>query len=49
MPFDFMRLPMAAAGAFLLFGELGDVWTWVGSAIIFTSAWVLARSERKRG
>jgi drug/metabolite transporter (DMT)-like permease len=49
MPFDFMRLPMAAIGAFLLFGELGDFWIWVGSAIIFASAWVLARSEGKRG
>ena len=48
MPFDFMRLPMAAAAAFLLFGDLGDLWTWVGSGIVFASAWVLARREGKK-
>lgn len=48
LPFDFMRLPMAATGAFLLFGELGDLWTWVGSGIIFASAWLLARREGKK-
>ena len=48
LPFDFLRLPMAATAAFLLFGELGDLWTWVGSGIIFASAWVLARREGKK-
>tara|TARA_R110000787_G_scaffold26578_1_gene74248 strand:+ start:47 stop:919 length:873 start_codon:yes stop_codon:yes gene_type:complete len=48
LPFDFLRLPMAATAGFLLFGELGDLWTWVGSGIIFASAWVLARREGKK-
>jgi S-adenosylmethionine uptake transporter len=45
MPFDFLRLPLAALAAFALFGEIGDPWTWAGSLIIFGSSYVLARSE----
>ena len=44
-PFDFMRLPMAAMFAFLLFAQIPDVWTWVGSAIIFGSVFFLVRRE----
>lgn len=47
MPFDFLRLPMAALAAFALFGEIGDPWTWAGSLIIFGSSYVLARAETK--
>ena len=47
MPFDFLRLPFSALAAFLLFAESGDPWTWVGSAIIFASSWILARSDRR--
>ncbi|NQU72760.1 MAG: DMT family transporter, partial [Rhodospirillales bacterium] len=28
VPFDFLRLPMTATGAFILFGEVVDLWTW---------------------
>lgn len=45
MPFDFLRLPMAALAAFALFGDIGDPWTWAGSLIIFGSSYVLARTE----
>ena len=45
LPFDFLRLPMAAVAAFLLFSEVGDIWTWVGSVIIFGSSYVLARTS----
>ena len=48
MPFDFLRLPMAALAAFVLFGESGDIWTWVGSAIICASSWALVRTERRK-
>ena len=44
-PFDFMRLPMAALFAFLLFAQIPDAWTWTGSAIIFSSVFFLARKE----
>ena len=47
IPFDFLRLPFAALAAFLLFSELGDAWTWVGSVVIFGSSWALARTERR--
>ena len=47
MPFDFLRMPMAATAAFLLFSETGDIWTWVGSVIIFASSYFLARSSSK--
>ncbi len=45
MPFDYSRLPFAAGIAFLLFGEVPDPWTWVGAAIIATSAIYIARRE----
>lgn len=37
-PFDFLRLPVVACLAFLLFGEIAPVETWIGAAIIFGSA-----------
>ncbi len=49
MPFDFLRMPMAAAAAYLLFSESGDFWTWVGAGIIFASSYALARSSSKSG
>ena len=49
MPFDFLRMPMAAAAAYLLFSESGDFWTWVGAVIIFASSYALARSSSKSG
>ncbi|MBT5047145.1 MAG: DMT family transporter [Rhodospirillaceae bacterium] len=45
LPFDFLRLPMAALAAFLLFAEVGDIWTWIGSLIIFSSSYTLARLQ----
>jgi len=47
LPFDFLRLPMAALAAFLLFGETGDVFTWGGSLIIFASSYALARIQSR--
>ncbi len=47
IPFDFLRLPFAALAASLMFSEIGDVWTWAGSVIIFASSWALARSDRR--
>ena len=45
MPFDFARLPFVALFAFLLFGEVAGVWTWIGGAIIAGSAFYIARRE----
>mgnify|MGYP001257552162 FL=1 len=47
MPFDFLRMPMAATAAFLLFSEIGDLWTWIGSIIIFASSYALAKNSSK--
>ncbi|HCP01203.1 MAG TPA: RNA polymerase subunit sigma-54, partial [Rhodospirillaceae bacterium] len=46
MPMDFSKLIWAAALGFLFFGELPDLLTWVGGAMIFVSATYLALRER---
>ena len=35
MPFDFVRLPIAAAIGFFLYYEKPDLWVWIGAVIIF--------------
>ena len=45
MPFEFLRLPVVAVFAFLLFGEVPDRWVWVGAAVIFSSTLYIARRE----
>lgn len=42
---DFARLPFSVLFGFWLFGELIDLWTWVGAAIIFAAALYTARRE----
>jgi drug/metabolite transporter (DMT)-like permease len=44
-PFDYARLPFIALFAFLLFGEVAEIWTWIGAAIIAGSAFYIARRE----
>ncbi|MEX2409550.1 MAG: DMT family transporter, partial [Rhodovibrionaceae bacterium] len=34
LPFDYARLPFIALLAFLFFGEIPDIWTWIGGAVI---------------
>jgi len=46
MPFDFTRLPFAAAIAYPLFGQLPDLWTVLGAAVIFAAAFSIATRER---
>ncbi len=46
-PFDFTRLPFAAAIGWLAFGEVSDIWTWVGAVIIFAAASYVLRLERR--
>lgn len=45
MPLDFSRLLFAAAFGLLLFGEIPDLWTWVGAGVIFTATVYTARRE----
>ena len=47
MTFEFSKLPFAVAIAYLAFGEIIDVWTWVGALIIFASALYITRREAK--
>jgi drug/metabolite transporter (DMT)-like permease len=45
MPFDYARLPFVAGLAFLVFGQTPDLGTWLGAAIIASSAIYIARRE----
>ncbi len=47
VPYDFLRLPLAAGAAWLLFGETSDVWMLAGAAIIFASSYALVRIEAR--
>ena len=47
MTFDFSRLPFAVLIGWWMFGEVTDVWTWVGAAIIFASAIYITRREAR--
>ncbi|MFQ6017756.1 MAG: DMT family transporter [Kiloniellaceae bacterium] len=47
MPLDYARLPFVAVIAYFAFGEVPDVWTWLGAAVIASSAIYIARREAK--
>lgn len=47
-PFEFLKLPFGAAMAWLLFGDVSDLWTWVGAGIIACAGWLNARHESRR-
>lgn len=44
-PYEFVRLPYAALIGYLMFGEVSDLWTWVGAAIIAAAAIYVAYRE----
>jgi drug/metabolite transporter (DMT)-like permease len=46
-PFEFARLPFAALIGFVWFGEVTDLWTWIGAAIIATSSIYVAYREAR--
>lgn len=43
---DFSRLPFAVLIGWLAFGELTDIWTWVGALVIFASSFYIVRREQ---
>ncbi len=45
VPFDFSRLLFAVVIGWFAFGEVADVWTWVGGIVIFSSSIYIARRE----
>lgn len=44
---EFARLPFVVALGWAMFGELIDLWTWVGAGVIFAAALYTARRERQ--
>ncbi len=46
-PTDFLRLPITAGFAFALFGEVPEIWVWVGGGIIFLSTWYITARENR--
>ncbi len=49
LPLDFLKLIWAAAIGYALFAEVPSLWTWIGGAIIFASAFYIAVRERGPG
>lgn len=47
LPFDYLRLPFVAILGFLLFQEVPDIWTWVGSGVIAVAAIYIAQREAR--
>ena len=48
MPVDFVRLIWVAIIGYLVFGEIPDLFTWIGGAMIFSSALYIAYRETVR-
>ena len=44
---EFVRLPLVALIAFLAFGEVADLWTWVGGGVICAAVVALTQSARR--
>ncbi len=54
LPYDFVRLIWATGIGFVVFGEIPEIWTWIGGTVIFGSTTYIAfreaqlRRERKK-
>ncbi|MEK9645223.1 MAG: DMT family transporter [Alphaproteobacteria bacterium] len=48
MPFDFLRLPIAATFGWFLFRESVDAYTWAGGAIIFAAGYYITLRESRK-
>ena len=46
-PFQFIKLPLIAFLAWMIFSEVPAYWTWLGGAIIFSSTVYITRREAK--
>jgi drug/metabolite transporter (DMT)-like permease len=47
MPFDYLRLIWVAGLGFWVFGEIPDLYVWIGGTIIFASGFYIARREHQ--
>jgi drug/metabolite transporter (DMT)-like permease len=45
LPFEYLRLPLVALIGYLAFGEVIDVWSWLGAAVIIASTLYTAHRE----
>ena len=45
LPYDYIRLLMVAAVGFGIYGEIPDIWTWVGTSVIIGSTLYIAQRE----
>lgn len=45
LPIDFARLVFVSVLGYVIFGEVPDLWTWVGGALIITSTAYIAQRE----
>ena len=45
LPYDFVRLIWASCIGFVVFGEIPEIWTWIGGTIIFASTTYIAFRE----
>ena len=48
-PLEFVKLPLIAVAALLLFGEVPTVWIWLGGAVIFASTVYITHREAVLG
>ncbi|MDA1323588.1 MAG: DMT family transporter [Proteobacteria bacterium] len=46
-PVEYLRLPITALFAYLVFGQTTDRWVWIGAAIIAGSTYYMARHESR--
>ena len=46
-PIEFIKLPIIALFAWMIFSEIPGIWTWVGGLIIFMSTIYISRREAK--
>jgi drug/metabolite transporter (DMT)-like permease len=44
-PLDYLRLPIVALIAFIVFGEVPGIWVWLGGAVIAASSIYIAQRE----
>jgi len=47
LPFDFTKIVWGALIGYLAFGEVVDMWTWIGAAVIFSGITYITYRERK--
>jgi drug/metabolite transporter (DMT)-like permease len=47
LPFDFTKIVWGALIGYLVFGEVVDIWTWIGAAVIFSGVTYITYRERK--